>query len=97
MLWTRVSDQDFFATPRGKQYIEEKFVSITLADQSQWFNVVVLRTFVLAMQVTKRLGLPKELDGALLLLASDAGSFITGATLQSTNRNRTVPLPCTPT
>ena len=31
--------------------------------------------------VTKRLGLLQELDGALLLLASDAGSFISGQTL----------------
>ena len=31
--------------------------------------------------VTKRLGQLHELDGALLLLASDAGSFITGQTL----------------
>ena len=30
---------------------------------------------------TKRLGELHELDGALLLLASDAGSFITGQTL----------------
>lgn len=29
----------------------------------------------------KRIGDPQELDGALLLLASDAGSFITGATI----------------
>lgn len=29
----------------------------------------------------RRLGRPEELDGALLLLASDAGSFITGSTL----------------
>lgn len=29
----------------------------------------------------RRLGKPEELDGALLLLASDAGSFITGTTL----------------
>lgn len=29
----------------------------------------------------RRLGKPKELDGALLLFASDAGSYITGATL----------------
>ncbi len=28
-----------------------------------------------------RIGEPHELDGALLLLASDAGSFITGATI----------------
>ena len=29
----------------------------------------------------RRIGLPKELDGALLLLASDAGSFMTGSTI----------------
>lgn len=30
---------------------------------------------------SKRLGLPQDLDGAMLLLASDAGSFINGTTL----------------
>ena len=37
--------------------------------------------FIAANGPMPRLGDPKELDGALMLLASDAGSFMTGATI----------------
>jgi NAD(P)-dependent dehydrogenase (short-subunit alcohol dehydrogenase family) len=31
----------------------------------------------------KRIGTPKDLDGALLLFASDAGDYLTGASLDA--------------
>lgn len=51
-----------------------EFSAAQLADESD-----VAR--VLAMQVIKRIAEPEDLVGAALLLASDAGAFITGTTI----------------
>lgn len=46
-----------------------------------WFALPPFLSRVLAMTPMARLGREDELDGALLFLASDASSFMTGATL----------------
>ena len=40
-----------------------------------------IRDFILAATALRRVGEPDEIAGAALLLASDAGSFITGSVL----------------
>eukprot|EP01047_Picozoa_sp_COSAG01_P003486 COSAG01_NODE_104_length_26171_cov_96.617612_12_plen_149_part_00 len=47
----------------------------------EFFETSQGRQYIQRRFVTKRLGQLHELDGALLLLASEAGSYITGQTL----------------
>ncbi|MBO0962316.1 3-oxoacyl-ACP reductase FabG [Neobacillus sp. MM2021_6] len=58
----------------GPAYIETEMNQEELSNEK-------VRNKIISKTPMKRLGLPEEITGAILLLASDAGSFITGQTI----------------
>lgn len=58
----------------GPAYIETEMNAVELSNPS-------VRDKIISKTPMKRLGNPNELEGALLLLSSDASSFITGQTI----------------
>ncbi|WML39676.1 3-oxoacyl-ACP reductase family protein [Neobacillus sp. OS1-2] len=58
----------------GPAYIETEMNKEELRNEK-------VRNKIISKTPMKRLGLPEEITGAILLLASDAGSFITGQTI----------------
>ncbi|WP_462413689.1 SDR family NAD(P)-dependent oxidoreductase [Neobacillus sp. Marseille-QA0830] len=58
----------------GPAYIETEMNQEELSNEK-------VRNKIISKTPLKRLGLPEEITGAILLLASDAGSFITGQTI----------------